>query len=72
MLDQIRKSSWFRVTHTALLLGAVAALSSCATKKETPLISDNAGAESSLPWNQQEKWENQGQMGQMAERMQSR
>jgi hypothetical protein len=35
------------------------------------LVSDPAATrESSLPWNQQEKWEGQGQFGGMADRMQ--
>jgi hypothetical protein len=70
MLAQIRNSRWFRVAHLALLVGGVCALSSCATKSEPPLVSDNVkGQESSLPWNQQEKWENAGQFGEMAQRM---
>ena len=73
MLDRIRNSPWFRATHFILLIGAACALSSCATKKEPPLVSDNAGgAESQIPWNQQEKWERQGNLGPLAERVNSR
>ena len=54
-----------------IVFGVVAvALGSCATKKQTALVSDPAaGPESALPWNQQQKWEGQGQFGGMAERM---
>jgi len=73
MLDQIRNSNWYRIANCALLAGAVCALSSCATKQPAPLISDNPrGRESSIPWNQQEKWEGQGQLGPMAEGLNSR
>ena len=51
----------------ALLL-AIAGLTSCATKEKPSAISTANTADSSLPWNQQEKWENEGQMGPMAER----
>ncbi|MEO5720616.1 MAG: hypothetical protein ABIR71_03985 [Chthoniobacterales bacterium] len=73
MLDRIRKSPWFRTTQFLLLLGTTLAFSSCVTKKESPLVSDNAGGpESQIPWNQQQKWENQGQLGPLAERVNSR
>jgi len=37
---------------------------SCASTKDTALISDpNAKGETALPWNQQEKWEREGEMG---------
>lgn len=73
MLDLIRNSPWLRATNVVLLFGAICVLSSCAANQEAPLVSDNAsGRESSLPWNQQEKWENQGQLGPMAERVQTR
>ncbi len=48
------------------------AFTSCATKQEPQLIADQNGRESALPWNQQEKWENTGQLGSMAERFQTR
>ncbi|MEP6809933.1 MAG: hypothetical protein ABI992_06795 [Chthoniobacterales bacterium] len=73
MLDRIRNSRWFRAANYFLLLGTACALSSCATKKDPPLLSDHAGgAESQIPWNQQEKWENQGQLGPLAEKLNSR
>ncbi len=73
MLDQIRNSPWFRATHFILLIGAVSALTSCATKRPEPLISDRAaGPESQIPWNEQQKWEQTGQLGPLAERVNSR
>jgi hypothetical protein len=73
MLAQIRNSRFFRVTNVVLLVGAALALSSCATKQPPQIVSDGAGPgrESTLPWNEQEKWESQGQFGPMAERMNS-
>lgn len=63
-------SIYARAAKLALAIAASATLMSCATKKEPPLIADeSAGAESALPWNKQEKWEGQGQMGMAAERM---
>lgn len=72
MLDQISKSPWLRATHILLLVGATFACTSCATKKQAPLVSDGSGPESQIPWNQQQKWENQGQLGPLAERVNSR
>ena len=73
MLDRIRNSPWFRATSLVLLVGAACALSSCATKKEAPLVSDNAGGpESQIPWNQQQKWEQSGTLGPLADRLESR
>lgn len=73
MLDRIRNSPWFRATNFVLLVGAAFALSSCATKKEAPLVSDSAGGpESQIPWNQQEKWESNGQLGALAEHVNTR
>ncbi|HEV3409901.1 MAG TPA: hypothetical protein VG095_06390 [Chthoniobacterales bacterium] len=61
MLDQIRK---------LLLLGfAAGLLTACAAKEEPQLVSTGADRESSLPWNKQERWENTGQFGAMAEEL---
>ena len=44
-----------------------AALTSCATKDPAPLIADpNSARETALPWNEQQKWETEGQLGQVA------
>lgn len=73
MLEQIRKSAWLRATNLALLVSVAGFFTSCATKREEPLISDRTSErESQLPWNQQEKWERQGQLGPMGDRLQSR
>lgn len=41
---------------------ACLALTSCATKDPGPLIADPSDRnETALPWNQQEKWEREGQ-----------
>jgi len=41
---------------------ACLALTSCASKDPAPLIADpSAQHETALPWNQQEKWEREGQ-----------
>ncbi len=72
MLARIRNFISFRVANVAAIALAAAALASCASKKEqVQLVNDpsTTGRESSLPWNQQEKWEGQGQFGGMAERM---
>ena len=46
-------------------LGLVAlGLGGCATRKTEPLISDpNARNETALPWNEQQKWEREGEGG---------
>ena len=60
-----------RGARFALLVLAAVALASCATKQEVALVNDPSvqGRESALPWNQQQKWEGQGQFSGMAERM---
>ena len=73
MLAQIRNSRCFRITNLVLLVGAGLSLVSCATKQEPQLVSTGAAREeSAIPWNRQEKWENTGQLGAMAERLQTR
>ena len=72
MLARLRNSPLFRATNFGLLLGATCLLASCATKEEPQLVSTGSERESTLPWNKQEKWENSGQFGGMAEMQQSR
>ena len=72
MLAQIRNSRCFRAINLALVVGAAFSLASCATKQEPQLVSTGAEPESALPWNKQEKWENTGQLGAMADRLQTR
>ncbi|HEX8897785.1 MAG TPA: hypothetical protein VF751_03740 [Chthoniobacterales bacterium] len=43
-------------------LAFLSALSSCATNKQTALIDDpNERKETALPWNEQQKWEREGE-----------
>jgi hypothetical protein len=66
----VRNFVSFGAARVALLVVVVAAFTSCATKQEVALVNDPSasGRESALPWNQQEKWEGQGQFGGMADR----
>jgi hypothetical protein len=58
ILNRIR----FRVAGTLLLGFLAATLSSCATKDPPQLVSDpNASRETALPWNEQQKWEREGE-----------
>lgn len=66
MQAQIRKQ---KSKFAAALLGMSASLFiSCASQKErVALVNDpDAKADSMIPWNKQEKWETQSQMGGMA------
>ncbi|MDQ3120624.1 MAG: hypothetical protein M3Q89_13845 [Verrucomicrobiota bacterium] len=72
MLAQVRKLSCPRASRLILMACGAFAFGSCATKQEPQLISDTTGRESTMPWNQQEKWENRGQLGSMAERFETR
>jgi hypothetical protein len=50
----------FQIAGLAML--ACLALTSCASKDPGPLIADpSAQHETAMPWNQQEKWEREGQ-----------
>jgi hypothetical protein len=56
IIDRIRS----QIAGMAIL--ACLALTSCATKEPPPLIADPSDRnETALPWNQQEKWEREGQ-----------
>lgn len=67
-----RSSASFRAVHFLVCATLLAALASCAQKEQVALVNDpsTTGRESALPWNQQAKWEGQGQFGGMADRMQ--
>lgn len=62
MLAQIRDRTLPHARFVILLCTA-SALISCATKDPQQLVADPsiAGHESALPWNEQQKWERQGQ-----------
>jgi len=63
MLVTIRK----RIQVKFALLGLFALsgfFTSCATKRDTAFLNDaNAQTETALPWNEQQKWEREGQAG---------
>jgi hypothetical protein len=54
------------VTACAAFGLVVLGLNSCATKETAQLIADpNATKETALPWNEQQKWEREGEAGAM-------
>jgi hypothetical protein len=62
MLATIRNRISFRIATLALLATLALSLSSCATKKDTAFIRDpNDKKETALPWNEQQKWEREGE-----------
>ena len=66
MLARIPDRTRFSFRIASLVICTAAALTSCATKEEPPLITDTGKTrESTIPWNKQEKWESQGQFGGM-------
>ncbi|MDQ2918645.1 MAG: hypothetical protein M3R10_02060 [Verrucomicrobiota bacterium] len=71
MLEIIRNSAASKAARFLLLTSALCAFTSCASKQQPELVSSGTGRESSLPWNKQENWENQGQFGAMADQMQA-
>jgi outer membrane biogenesis lipoprotein LolB len=56
-----------RESANLLLFVVTATLAACA-KDQPALVDDPATKESSMPWNKQEKWETQGQMGGITDR----
>jgi hypothetical protein len=68
MLAQILKLR--RIVVPVLLCALGVAFTSCASQKETALVSDpdDHGAASSIPWNKQEPWEKGGQFSGMTDR----
>jgi predicted ATPase len=62
MLARILNRTRRKVAGTILLASLVGALASCATKDPGQLINDpNARRETALPWNEQQKWEREGE-----------
>ena len=62
MLVTIRNRIHLRIVGLLLLATLGLSLSSCATKKDTAFIRDpNDKKETSLPWNEQQKWEREGE-----------
>ena len=61
MLATIRNRIQLKLVLLALVAAPIA-FTSCATKKDTALISDpNDRKETALPWNEQQKWEREGE-----------
>jgi predicted ATPase len=66
MLAIIRKRILVRVASCAALSLVGLGGSSCATKRKEPLINDpSAKNDTALPWNEQQKWEREGEAGAM-------
>ena len=67
MLAQVLKLR--TIVVPVLLCAFVVALTSCATEKQTALVSDpDDRGGSAIPWNQQEPWEKGGQFPAMTDR----
>jgi hypothetical protein len=67
MLGQVLKLR--TIVVPVLICGFLIALTSCATQKQTALISDpDDRGDSSIPWNKQEPWEKGGQFAGMTDR----
>ena len=66
MLATIRKQIPVRIALLALLAAGALGFTSCATNKETALITDpNDKKETALPWNEQTKWEREGEAAEL-------
>jgi hypothetical protein len=62
MLATIRNRIPLKIAGSALLAAVAFGFSSCATKKDTVFINDpNDKKETALPWNEQQKWEREGE-----------
>ena len=61
MLARIPDPACVKFIRIALLAYVVMTFASCATREPPPLIADpGATRETSLPWNEQQKWERDG------------
>jgi hypothetical protein len=64
MLATIRNRIHLRITILALISALTLGFTSCASNKQTAFINDpNDKKETSLPWNEQQKWEREGEAG---------
>jgi hypothetical protein len=61
MLATIRNRISLRIATLGLVVTAALDLSSCATKKEAFIQDPNGKKETTLPWNEQQKWEREGE-----------
>jgi len=57
-----------RFVFSFLLLAAAALFASCASEKPALVDDPDSKHEGQMPWNKQEKWETQGQMGGITDR----
>jgi hypothetical protein len=62
MLARIPELTSFKFIRIALLFCVATALASC-THDPPPLIADPNTRETALPWNEQQKWEREGNAG---------
>ena len=69
MLALIRDLIPSKVGKAALLLCVGFGLASCVSKEPPPLIADPSatGRETALPWNEQKRWEREGQASEMVQ-----
>jgi len=66
MLATIRSRIHWRIAAFALLAPLALGFGSCASNKTTALIDDpTARSETALPWNEQQKWEREGQAAEL-------
>ena len=64
MLAIIRNRIRFQTAGLVMFACLAAVLTSCATKDPGPLINDpSARNETALPWNEQQRWEREGEAG---------
>jgi predicted ATPase len=62
MLATIRSRINVKIAVLALLAALALGFSSCASNKQTAFIADPSDKkETALPWNEQQKWEREGQ-----------
>jgi hypothetical protein len=61
MLATIRNQTFSRFALRLLAGSCGLALISCVTKEPAALINDPNSKETALPWNEQQKWEREGE-----------
>ena len=72
MLVRILNSLSSQARQIVLLAAVILAFSACA-KEKPPLIADeSAQRESTIPWNEKEDWESEGQFGGLSNSMDGR
>ena len=66
MVDRLRK--FRQLVFAFFLLGAATLFVSCAHEQPALVDDPDSKHEGQMPWNKQEKWETQGQMGGITDR----